>query len=225
MRKSGWFASSRYVVTLMVIELWIRRACGSQIRMHQREFLSTIRLCLNSNSHNSDVAEGSDYAATSGTPIQNISSGVNLPKTASVGNGANSLTDSMNSAATTTNKDGFFLGLCDFDCNFLHKDIVEDKERLLSVAGGLGISYFVVPGSNLESSKAILDFTEERGRISLIGSAGVHPYNAASDFFCKDTADQLTSMISRSNCYAVGECGLDYSDGFPDREKQKEWFR
>ena len=224
MRKSAWVASSRHVVILMVIDLWIRRACGFKIRMHQREFLSTIRLCLSSNSHDSNAVRESNNAATSGM-FESVSAAVNLPKIASDRNGADSSTVSMNIAATTIDKDGFLLGLCDFDCNILHKHMIEDKDRLLSVAGGLGISNFVVPGSNLDSSKAILDFTEERGGIHLIGSAGVHPYNAVSDVFCKDTADQLTSMIARSNCYAVGECGLDYSDGFPDREKQKEWFR
>lgn len=225
MKKSGWDAFLRNVILLMIAELWIRRACGIQIRMHNREFLSTVRHCISSNLQIPNVLEEGGHSATSISTSQNRSVASRVLTTGSNGIGAVNLKGSIECTTAPTKDEGFIFGLCDFDCNILHEDIIDEKDRLLAVAGGLGVSNFIVPGSSLESSKAILDLTEKRGGLKLIGSAGVHPYNAARDVFCKDAADQLASMIAMPNCYAVGECGLDYSDGFPDREKQMEWFR
>jgi hypothetical protein len=64
-------------------------------------------------------------------------------------------------------------GLCDFDCNILHKDMIEDKERHVIASKEAGIVYFVVPGSTLEESRSILNLVSNE--VVLIATAGKFP--------------------------------------------------
>ena len=117
------------------------------------------------------------------------------------------------------------VGLCDFDCNILHKHLVDDKDRYISSANEVGIKYFVVPGSSLAESQSILDLAKVETRIRLLGTAGIHPYSAVKDDFSENNHALLEALVAEKECYAVGECGLDYSEGFPDKAPQIEWFR
>jgi TatD DNase family protein len=95
------------------------------------------------------------------------------------------------------------------------------------------IQWFVVPGSTLADSAEALALTlgsEEAGlrRGSVIATAGVHPYNAAAPEHAHPQGVSLLRELISSNrtaCRAVGECGLDYSEGFPASELQLPWFR
>ena len=127
--------------------------------------------------------------------------------------------------AVSSNRDIVISGLCDFDCNILHKDLAKDKTRLLTAASSHGINFCLAPGTDILSSQEILDLTTDENETQVFGSAGVHPYNAATETHCDDAVYQLAGLLSRSNCYAVGECGLDYSNGFPDKALQIVWFR
>jgi hypothetical protein len=80
-------------------------------------------------------------------------------------------------------------GLCDFDCNLLHKDIIGDKDRLTIAAKEVGISYFVVPGSTLEESQSILSLTSNE--VVLIATAG------------KLNFLKRTSILTSSHCYKL----------------------
>lgn len=145
-------------------------------------------------------------------------------------------------------------GLCDFDCNILHKDLINDKDQLLCDAAARGIYFYIVPGSTLIESEAILDLTylsytqdnknenntdsiiknencsnndndRKKNSIKLLGTAGVHPYNAQTDLYNEASLFLLSNLVESNHCYAVGECGLDYSTGFPVKEFQLQWFR
>lgn len=67
----------------------------------------------------------------------------------------------------------YLSGLCDFDCNLLHKDIIGDKDRFITAARKLGITYLIVPGSTLEESQSILSLTHDE--VWLIATAGEFP--------------------------------------------------
>jgi Tat protein secretion system quality control protein TatD with DNase activity len=45
------------------------------------------------------------------------------------------------------------------------------------------------------------------------------------DKFSEVAITELETMAQKDNCFAVGECGLDYSEGFPEKTFQLEWFR
>lgn len=128
-------------------------------------------------------------------------------------------------AAVSFNREIAINGLCDFDCNILHKDLAKDKVRLLVAAKSVGVTYSIAPGTDLQSSKEILDISTSENEMQVFGSAGVHPYNAVTEAYCDDAISQLAVLLTHPNCHAVGECGLDYSSGFPDKAQQIPWFR
>ena len=117
------------------------------------------------------------------------------------------------------------VGLCDFDCNILHKDLFLDKDRYITSAMEVGIKYFIVPGSSITESQSILTAAMAETRIRLIGTAGVHPYSAVKDDHSIGNLALLETLVAAGECYAVGECGLDYSSGFPEKQSQIDWFR
>lgn len=220
-------------ILFMLWFVFCTRASGIPSKITRREFQSNIRLFLGSSGfkislrkpYQSRMAsedcvdddKGLYYDTTHGIGVVDS----NCLAESKVDLSLASVTDS----AVSRRNPSSVLALCDFDCNILHKDMLDDKERLADAASEAGIGYFVVPGSDLESSRAILGLPIDLNGVRLIGSAGVHPYNAAKDILSETTLNELRGMVSSSNCYAVGECGLDYSNGFPDKDVQIPWFR
>jgi TatD DNase family protein len=117
--------------------------------------------------------------------------------------------------------------LVDFDANLLHDALKGDIDEHISVAGEhANVQYFVVPGSGLGDSADALSLSKSRGE-SIIATAGVHPYHAKdeNDIHSEANEEVLRSLCAEETCKAVGETGLDYSEGFPDKEAQIPWFR
>jgi TatD DNase family protein len=114
--------------------------------------------------------------------------------------------------------------LVDFDANLLHADLREIKDSLMEKAKEMGVQYFVVPGSTLEDSTQVLEFCKERGS-EIVATAGVHPYHVMEEACNDDSLEKLRLLTENEKCHAVGECGLDYSEGFPAPELQANWFR
>lgn len=110
----------------------------------------------------------------------------------------------------------------DFDANFCHKDLNKDIDTLLSTASD--VKMFIVPGSDLEDSTHSLQLSADYENI-IFTTVGIHPFNVLTTPFCEDSVNTFKDLSSKLHCLAIGECGLDYSEGFPNRENQKTWFR
>ena len=124
--------------------------------------------------------------------------------------------------------------LVDFDANLLHKDLVTDMVHHVSVAQErANVQLFVVPGSDLEDSTAALALARDPEMGSrVVATVGVHPYNSERVAYEESSLDKLRALVLAGNtesgdgvCRAVGECGLDYTPGFPTAEFQLPWFR
>ena len=115
--------------------------------------------------------------------------------------------------------------LCDFDFNIFHPEVMFSKDQLLSTASKVGVTWFVSPGSYIEESRLLLKLVEDVAYKNIIVTAGVHPYNVMKNELDTVSLDQLSLLIALPSCKAVGECGLDYSKGFPDKVIQIPWFR
>jgi TatD DNase family protein len=112
--------------------------------------------------------------------------------------------------------------LVDFDANLFHKDV--DFVTATQRAQAKGVQHFVVPGSTLcDSEQAIA--AAEQFQCIVAATAGIHPYNAESINLNDESVTTLRRLLSSPYCRAVGECGLDFSDGFPPSSYQVEWFR
>ena len=121
-----------------------------------------------------------------------------------------------------------FSELFDVDVNLTHEAFKGDWREQVRLAAVAGVSRAIVPGSTLaDSRRALALATDSSGcGVGLWTTAGVHPFNASSMDGVGAAMDDLRAQIGSSGgrVVALGECGLDYSDGFPPAEAQLVWF-
>lgn len=115
--------------------------------------------------------------------------------------------------------------LVDFDSNLLHEHLIDSTSSLIQDAESLGIRAFVVPGTNLVDSYEGMNLKLKFPCSNIITTCGIHPYNADKVTFDEASKNTLLDLSKDPRCSAVGECGLDYSEGFPDRSHQLQWFQ
>eukprot|EP00590_Aulacoseira_subarctica_P009717 CAMPEP_0172436254 /NCGR_PEP_ID=MMETSP1064-20121228/71627_1 /TAXON_ID=202472 /ORGANISM="Aulacoseira subarctica , Strain CCAP 1002/5" /LENGTH=372 /DNA_ID=CAMNT_0013184651 /DNA_START=87 /DNA_END=1205 /DNA_ORIENTATION=- len=60
-------------------------------------------------------------------------------------------------------------------------------------------------------------------------SIGIHPFHAEEESINKDTRAAMCTLIEKGRAEdlisCIGECGLDYSPSFPDKNLQLPWFQ
>lgn len=109
--------------------------------------------------------------------------------------------------------------LCDVGVNLFHNDLSDDE---VQQGRAKGVQFMVVPGFDLDSSKLSLNLARQQN--SFFATAGVHPFNCSTVSNLRSFSDQLRKHILDPYCSAVGECGLDYTEGFPPRDVQMPIF-
>mmetsp|Transcript_14211 Transcript_14211/g.21002 ORF Transcript_14211/g.21002 Transcript_14211/m.21002 type:complete len:367 (+) Transcript_14211:104-1204(+) len=128
--------------------------------------------------------------------------------------------------------------LIDVDCNLLHSDLKSISKNDDAKVGQIlkedavqecNIRAMLSPSSTLEETRKSLDFLQEHdhGMIQLLTTAGVHPYDSDEAGEVETHYEELKQLIQdrRMHVAAIGECGLDASEGFPPLETQLPWFR
>eukprot|EP00752_Nemacystus_decipiens_P002104 g2011.t2 len=113
--------------------------------------------------------------------------------------------------------------LVDVDANLLHTDLSADIEHHLQVASSVGVKQFVVPGSTVDDSRGALELSQQKPNV-VFPTAGVHPYHVEGCGLLEDAMANIASLAALEQVRCVGECGLDYSEGFPSAELQLPWF-
>ena len=114
--------------------------------------------------------------------------------------------------------------LFDVDCNLTHEAFAGQEEAMLSAAAEVGVVRMLVPGSTLAESAVAATLAARRpDRVRT--TVGVHPYEAGAyagvDALAALGAEVRTHAVAQRDwVVAVGECGLDYSEGFPERTLQ-----
>ena len=132
--------------------------------------------------------------------------------------------------------------IIDIDANFCHPDLCGQMQYHLDNAVKRNVAVFVVPGSTLADSVKSIELARSDPSL-FISTAGVHPYNTESIPYTETSKQELESLFDvpeestvllsedhRANTLAarvrcVGECGLDYSEGFPLANHQLPWFK
>jgi TatD DNase family protein len=93
----------------------------------------------------------------------------------------------------------------------------EAGDQLVAEAREAGVERFVTVGTDVESSRRMVDIARRHGD-GVLATAGVHPHDA------KRGIDGLEDLLAEPEVVAVGECGLDfYYDNSP-RDVQREVF-
>jgi TatD DNase family protein len=95
--------------------------------------------------------------------------------------------------------------IVDTHCHLNFNSFIDDLPRVLENARSAGVCRFVVPATNLESSRSIIKLAETFTEIFV--AVGVHPNDA--DGFCNDHLDELRELARHPKVVAIGEIGLD----------------
>ena len=111
--------------------------------------------------------------------------------------------------------------LIDSHCHLYSKEFNEDLDEVLLRAKENDVRYIIIPGTDIESSKKIIELADKYECI--YGSVGIHPHDT------KDWKDEylveLEKLAAHPKIVAIGEIGLDYYYDFSPKEKQIEAFR
>jgi TatD DNase family protein len=112
------------------------------------------------------------------------------------------------------------LRMVDTHCHLNLAQFDSDRQRVIGRASEVGVERIIVPGIDLESSRAAVDLADEED--SVYAAVGIHPHNAAS--WTKTAARELTALAGSGKVVAIGEIGLDYYRDLSPRDVQKIAF-
>jgi len=109
--------------------------------------------------------------------------------------------------------------LIDSHCHLDNDHLYDRLPALMAAAENCGVERFIVPGIEPQGWSRIVALAAIDERI--FAALGVHPQKAAA--WSTAAAETLQQLVP--DIVAIGEIGLDYTDGMPLRELQKEVFR
>lgn len=96
----------------------------------------------------------------------------------------------------------------------------EDFDQIIENAKEYGVEKIITSGYNLSSSKEALNFAENHEGV--FASIGIYPENAEE--YCSDVEKEIILLAQNKKVVAIGEIGLQYTDGMPEKNLQKEVF-
>jgi TatD DNase family protein len=108
--------------------------------------------------------------------------------------------------------------LIDTHCHLDMPPLFLNLQEILASACKNGVGGFIVPGVDPDGWSGIRALTADR---RIFAAPGIHPMRAAA--WSEEVMERLSSLLSDS--VAVGEIGLDYTEGMPEKELQERAFR
>ena len=123
------------------------------------------------------------------------------------------------------------LALTDVAANIYHPQLLPELDVHLANASKAGVTCMVVPASDVQSAQVILDRSQQPPldhRLSIRSTVGIHPYEAGTinnDRLAQNMSQIRDLALQHQDLFvAIGECGLDYSPGFPHSNLQQRIF-
>lgn len=95
-----------------------------------------------------------------------------------------------------------------------------DRAEVIQKFKDSTVEYVITSGSDMPSSRKAVALAQEYDFIYC--SVGVHPQDAQS--FSQKTLEELFQLAQNKKVCAIGEIGLEYLDGSPQKDKQKDVF-
>jgi TatD DNase family protein len=105
--------------------------------------------------------------------------------------------------------------LVDSHCHLQAGAFAADAREVLAAARDAGMARLLVPGWDLDSSRAAVALAREH---RLDASAGIHPHVASGAD--ESVWSEIVALADSPDVVAVGETGLDYDRGFAPRVAQ-----
>lgn len=114
------------------------------------------------------------------------------------------------------------MALVDTHAHLFAESFAHDLAAVLQRARDVGVHTIMVPGTNLENSRAAIDLATNEASW-LWAAAGVHPNDAEG--LDQPALDQLARMAGAPGVSAIGEIGLDYYHGLGSADSQKAMLK
>ena len=108
----------------------------------------------------------------------------------------------------------------DTHCHLDFEVFDHDRDEVIQRANAAGIDRIIIPGVDVKRWPKITSLCRQYN--CLFACYGLHPYYV--DNHDRTDLDKLTDWLSSHQHLAVGECGLDYRNGQPDKDKQQYYF-
>lgn len=112
------------------------------------------------------------------------------------------------------------MALTDTHCHLDDEQFDEDRENVIQRAVDSGVARMLIPGLDLESSRAAIEIAEKFPEV--YAAIGVHPNRGLS--WNGETLAQLRELAKHPKVVAVGEIGLDYYRDQTPRDAQEQIF-
>ena len=95
-------------------------------------------------------------------------------------------------------------GLIDIGLNLMHKSFDKNREEIIRNANDVGVSQFIITGTNIQSSETALEFAnKDQFKGILFSTAGVHPHDAKT---CDGSTIETLREFAKADCVvAIGE--------------------
>lgn len=110
--------------------------------------------------------------------------------------------------------------LIDTHAHLTDEKFAHDLEEVIQKAKDSTVEMIITSGSSLPTSVAAVEIAEKHDCV--FASVGVHPQDVQG--FSQETIDSLEKLAKSKKVVAIGEIGLEYLDGSPDRTLQKDAF-
>jgi TatD DNase family protein len=109
----------------------------------------------------------------------------------------------------------------DTHCHLFSKEFNDDIDNVIDNAKSACVDYIIVPATDLETSKLVLDLVDKYDFI--YGAIGIHPHESKD--WTPSLINSLGKLANHKKIVAIGEIGLDYFYDFSPKEKQIEAFK
>ena len=108
--------------------------------------------------------------------------------------------------------------LIDTHCHVQMRQFASDRDAVIASAFASGVERLIVPGIDVETSKAALDLAQRYpGRI--FAGVGTHPHDAST--LTPQALSEQRAIAQQPGIVAIGEIGLDYYRDLSPRDVQR----
>lgn len=103
----------------------------------------------------------------------------------------------------------------------------EDLDQVLQRCQEKNVGLIINIGTDLKTSQQAIDLSSDQ--IKMYATVGIHPHDGSADLV--QSVDQITKQLEEmvkqnpSKVVAIGECGLDFSQGTDDKDIQLQLYK
>lgn len=109
----------------------------------------------------------------------------------------------------------------DTHAHLFYSNFKDDLDEVINRAKEAGVDYILVPATDLDTAKQVIDLTEKYEMI--YGAVGIHPHETKE--WDSSLSDKIEELAKHPKIVGIGEIGLDYYYDYSPKEKQIAAFK